>query len=144
MLCCWGTVCAGQGCTAVRQTQAGEGWHTPWAQISSQTNKVSSHHQKGEDGSSWNFRNNCSFFPLHHCRVLWAFSKSRTQPLTFFFSFSSYLWFFPLPHHLRQPKLWLTNSINILTVILSGKEAPAAFCSLQALPVPEELRVISR
>lgn len=62
----------------------------------------------------------------------------------FFFPFFNYLRFFPLPPHLRQPKLWLTNSINILTVILLGKEAPAAFRSLQALPVPGELRVISR
>lgn len=92
---------------------------------------------------------NFSQFVMHlvTCRVPSALAKSRTRPLTFFFFFllaqiSNPL---PLPRHLRWSKLGLTNSINILTVIhLGDEEAAAGFCSLQALPIPEELRVISR
>lgn len=83
--------------------------------------------------------------PLSNLQGAMSIFKKQNPAFHFFFSpFFNYLRFFPLPHHLRQSKLWLTNSINILTVILLGKEAPVAFPSLQALAVPEGLRVISR
>lgn len=106
---------------------------------------------KGGRGTILKFRK-WLFSPLCHALddLQGALCASKKQNSAFNFSFFFFLLAqisepLPLPHHLKWSKLWLTNSINILTVThLGDEEAAADFCSRWALPVLEELRVISR
>lgn len=91
------TVCAGQGCSQVREFQADEGWPSSWAQIGPLDQQGE---QSSSQGGRWTilkFQKQLLILPLHHALsdlqdAISIFQKQNPAFVFFFFYISE---FFP-------------------------------------------------